>query len=302
MSHWAERMNNIIDIFSPDFLLKNSLYVSVIVGLVCPLSGIYLVLRRMVFLGVALPQISSLGIALALSLHIWLGHSDAFHGEEQKSLIYAGAIGLSLIAIVWLASSGTKNHIYSESRLGAVYAVALAGSILILAKCPVAEQGWLNLLKGEIVSVSDTDLRLTLIGMGLITFCLWRFNREFTLISFDPEMAITLKKNILFWDLFLFLLIGTTIAIAVITVGPLVAFGFIVIPPLIVRNWVKSMRGYIIFSSLTGGVSAFIGFIFAYKYDLPIGASDITLLGAILIVSLLIKTISRITLRFRRHA
>ncbi|MGC8829326.1 MAG: metal ABC transporter permease [Verrucomicrobiia bacterium] len=278
-----------IEIFSPDFLLRNSLYVSVIVGLVCPLAGIYLVLRRMVFLGVALPQISSLGIAIALSVHIWLGHSDAFHGEEQKTLIYAGAIGLSLISIIWLAFSESKKQIYSESRLGAVYAIALAASILILAKCPVAERGWLNLLKGEIVSVSNADLWLTVIGLGVVIFCFWRFNREFTLISFDPEMAITLKKNILLWDLFLFLLIGTTIAIAVLTVGPLVAFGFTVIPPLITRLYVKSMRNFMILSSLTSGLAALIGFIIAYKYDLPVGALDVTLLGAVLIATSLIK-------------
>ncbi|MGC8886320.1 MAG: metal ABC transporter permease [Verrucomicrobiia bacterium] len=278
-----------IEIFSPDFLLRNSLYVSVIVGLVCPLAGIYLVLRRMVFLGVALPQISSLGIAIALSVHIWLGHSDAFHGEEQKTLIYAGAIGLSLISIIWLAFSESKKQIYSESRLGAVYAIALAASILILAKCPVAERGWLNLLKGEIVSVSNADLWLTVIGLGVVILCFWRFNREFTLISFDPEMAITLKKNILLWDLFLFLLIGTTIAIAVLTVGPLVAFGFTVIPPLITRLYVKSMRNFMILSSLTSGLAALIGFIIAYKYDLPVGALDVTLLGAVLIATSLIK-------------
>ncbi|MGB9602185.1 MAG: metal ABC transporter permease [Limisphaerales bacterium] len=278
-----------IEIFSPDFLLRNSLYVSVIVGLVCPLAGIYLVLRRMVFLGVALPQISSLGIAIALSVHIWLGHSDAFHGEEQKTLIYAGAIGLSLISIIWLAFSESKKQIYSECRLGAVYAIALAASILILAKCPVAERGWLNLLKGEIVSVSNADLWLTVIGLGVVILCFWRFNREFTLISFDPEMAITLKKNILLWDLFLFLLIGTTIAIAVLTVGPLVAFGFTVIPPLITRLYVKSMRNFMILSSLTSGLAALIGFIIAYKYDLPVGALDVTLLGAVLIATSLIK-------------
>ncbi|MGC8744787.1 MAG: metal ABC transporter permease [Verrucomicrobiia bacterium] len=286
-------MNTIIEIFSPEFLLRNSLYVSLIIGLVCPVAGIYLVLRRMVFLGVALPQVSSLGIAIALSVHIWLGHSDSLHGEEQKTLIYAGAIGLSLISIILFAFTETKKQTYSESRLGAIYAITLATSIIILAKCPIAEQGWLNLLKGEIVSVSTTDLWLTIIGLGLVTLCFWRFNREFTLVSFDPEMAITLNKNILLWDLFLFLLIGTTIAIAVLTVGPLVAFGFTVIPPLITRLYVKSMRGFIILSSLTGGISALIGFIIAYKYDLPVGAMDVSLLGVILIIMSVIKIISK---------
>jgi ABC-type Mn2+/Zn2+ transport system permease subunit len=62
--------------------------------------------------------------------------------------------------------SEKQNQIYSESRLGAVYAIGLAASILILAKCPVAEQGWMNLLKGEIIAVSDSDLWVTILGLG----------------------------------------------------------------------------------------------------------------------------------------
>jgi ABC-type Mn2+/Zn2+ transport system permease subunit len=90
------------------------------------------------------------------------------------------------------------------------------------------------------------------------------------------------------------LLIGATIAIAVLVVGPLVAFGFIIIPPLISRIMVKSMRGFICFSSFIGGVCAFSGFALAYKYDLPVGALDITLLGVILILTFLFKDIFKL--------
>ncbi|HON08454.1 MAG TPA: metal ABC transporter permease [Verrucomicrobiota bacterium] len=294
-------MNSMMEILSADFLLRNSLYVSVAIGLICPIIGVYIILRRMVFLGIALPQISSFGIALVLSIHIWFGHANPTHYGEQNIMIYAGAIGLSLIAIIWLAFSEKQNQIYSESRLGAVYAIGLAASILILAKCPVAEQGWMNLLKGEIISVSNADLWLTIFGLGIVVFCFWRFNREFTLVSFDREMAITLKKNVLLWDLLLFLLIGATIAIAVLVVGPLVAFGFIIIPPLISRGLVKSMRGFIFFSSLIGGVCAFLGFMLAYKYDLPVGALDITLLGVILILTFLFKDIFKLFVKLRKN-
>ena len=49
-------MNLVREIFSPDFLFRNSVYISLLVGLVCPLLGVYLILRRLIFMGVALPQ------------------------------------------------------------------------------------------------------------------------------------------------------------------------------------------------------------------------------------------------------
>jgi len=56
-------MSTLVEILSPDFLLRDALVGSVLVGIVCPLVGAYFVLRRMIFLGVALPQLSAAGIA-----------------------------------------------------------------------------------------------------------------------------------------------------------------------------------------------------------------------------------------------
>jgi ABC-type Mn2+/Zn2+ transport system permease subunit len=282
-------MSVLNEILSPDFLLRNSLYISILAGLVCPIAGVYLVLRRMVFLGIALPQISSLGIAVALTIHALYGvHLDT-HAAEEKVLAYAGALGFSLIAIILLSFAETRSKSNSESRLGAVYVIAMALSILILAQCPNAEKGWLNLLKGEIIAISDTDLIISAIGFGIVIICFLLFNREFTLMSFDREMALALRKNVVFWDVFLFVLLGTIIAVSVISVGPLVAFGFAIIPPLIVRHHVSSIRAFIVFSSLCGVVGAFCGFIISYKNDLPLGPTDVVLLGIAAVISYLCR-------------
>ena len=58
-------MNTLVEMLSPGFLLREALIGSVLVGCLCPLVGVYFVLRRMIFLGVALPQLSAAGIALA---------------------------------------------------------------------------------------------------------------------------------------------------------------------------------------------------------------------------------------------
>jgi ABC-type Mn2+/Zn2+ transport system permease subunit len=62
-------VTTLIEILSPDFLLRQALIGSVLVGLICRLVGVYFVLRRMIFLGVALPQVSAAGIAFAALVH-----------------------------------------------------------------------------------------------------------------------------------------------------------------------------------------------------------------------------------------
>ncbi len=274
-------MHTLIEILSFDFLLRNSVYVSLLVGFACPLVGIYLVLRRLIFLGVALPQVSSTGIAFALSMHVWIGQGMETHGEDQRLLALTGSIAFTLGAILWLSLMEKRGRGLVEGRLGTAYVVATATSILLLAKCPVAERGWLNLLKGEIIAISNTDLVITCVTFFIVLAALWLFNKEFMLVSFDPEMAITLKRKVVGWDLSLFLLIGFTVAIAVLSVGPLIAFGFLLIPPLIARQFAGNMRQLAISSSLIGGVSALIGFCLAYEYDLPVGPTDVALLGVL---------------------
>jgi ABC-type Mn2+/Zn2+ transport system permease subunit len=94
-------------------------------------------------------------------------------------------------------------------------------------------------------------------------------------------MAITLGKNVVFWDALLYLLIGLTVSMAVLSVGPLIAFGFLLIPPLTAHLFARNMRQFTVLAALVGGASSFVGFWLAYQWDLPVGPTDVVLLGLI---------------------
>ena len=275
-------MDTLRQILSPDFLLRNSVYTSVLVGFACPLVGVFLVMRRLVFMGVTLPQISSTGVAIALSLPLWFG----FHLQEHSSsgahaLAFAGSITFSLVAILVLAFLERRGRGQPEGRLGAGYVVAGALNILLLAKNPYGEIGWLDLLKGEVITISNFDLVLTAVMLMLVIAALGCFYKELILASFDRVMAITLGKNVVFWDVLLYLLIGLTVSMAVLSVGPLIAFGFLLLPALVAHLFARNMRQFLALASFIGGAAAFLGFWAAYQYDLPVGPTDVVLLGGI---------------------
>jgi ABC-type Mn2+/Zn2+ transport system permease subunit len=169
----------------------------------------------------------------------------------------------------------------SEGRLGSAYVVAAASSILLLSKNRYAEVGWLDLMKGEIITIDNVDLIMTAASLAVVVVALALFHRELLLVSFDRAMAITLGKNVVVWDALLYLLIGLTVSMAVLSVGPLIAFGFLLIPALTAHLFAANMRQFTIFASLLGGVVSFIGFCIAYRYDLPVGPADVVLLGVI---------------------
>ena len=269
-------------IISPDFLLRNTIYTSVLVGFACPVVGVFLLVRRLVFMGVALPQISSTGVAIALSLPMWLGFKLSEHSSHSAhTLAFIGSITFTLSAILILAILERRGGGQPEGRLGTAYVVSAALSILLLSKNPYGEIGWLDMLKGEIITISDFDLGLTAATLSVVIAVLALFHKEFLLVSFDREMAIILRKKVVFWDALLYILIGITVSMAVLSVGPLIAFGFLLIPALAAHLFGRNMHRFTMIASLIGGVAAFVGFCIAYQLDLPVGPTDVVLLGVI---------------------
>lgn len=287
-------MDTLREILDPEFLLRNSVYMSLLIGLACPLVGVYLVLRRMVFLGVALPQISSCGIACAFALHSWnIIQHDQF---GENILAFIGSTVFTLMTLIVLAILDKRGG-FVQGRIGTVYVLAGAWSILLLVLNPYGEHGLLQRLKGEIIAVTTVDLVAKSIAFGLVLLLLFCFRKELLLVSFDREMAVTLKKNVMAWDGVLYLLIGLTVSIAVLTVGPLVTFGFLILPPLMARLVARKMWQLFVLSGGIGVVTAFFGFAIALNYDLPVGATDVALLGGVYLVLFVVTKLIRLVRR-----
>jgi len=278
-------MNQLLMILSPSFLLHHALYGSVVVGFVCPLVGVYFLLRRLVFWGVALPEVSAAGIAFAFMLQGFGWHLMTSGEAGEKHLAIVGSVLFTAAAILLLAYFDQHSHGPSEGRVGALYALASAGAILFLVWNASGETEMLGLLKGEIVSISETDFHAMLNIFCAVFICMFLFQKEFLLVSYDRDMAVTLGRNVLFWDILLYFLVGLTISLGVMTVGPLVIFGFLVIPPMAALPWARGMTSFSIGASLIGGFSAFMGFFLSYHYDLPLAPVVVCVAWAILVLS-----------------
>jgi len=268
---------------SADFLLRNALIGSVVVGLVCPLVGVYFVLRRMIFLGVALPQLSAAGVAFAFLLKSMAGAHQ--HGEAaERALALVGSLGFAFVGLVVLAALERRGRETLEARIGIAYAFAAAASILFVSADPYGEAEMTHLLRGDIVTTTPSSLRLLVGVLGAVALVLLALRKELLLVSFDRDMAVVLGKRAALWDTLLYLLIGVTISFGVMTAGPLVTFGFLVVPPLAARLMTRHMLAFSIVAAVFGAVTAFAGFFVAYRFDLPLGPTDVALASTGLVV------------------
>ena len=277
-------MSALTDMLSPTFLLRDALIGSVLVGVVCPLVGVYFVLRRMIFLGVALPQLSAAGIAFSFVAYRLVVGMHEPGTVSERSLAMVGSLAFTLGGILVLTAFERRGRETVEARIGVTYAIAAALTILFLALDPHGDAEMVNLLKGDILATTRTSLNLLVGVLGAVVVVLFAFRKEFLLVSFDRDLAVVFGKRVALWDGLLYLMIGTTISLGVMTAGPLVTFGFLVVPTLTARLLTSRMLTFSLVAAGLGGVAAFGGFYGAYRLDLPLGPAEVALASALLVV------------------
>ena len=276
-------MSTLSDILSSGFLLRDALLGSVLVGFVCPLVGVYFLLRRMIFLGVALPQVSAAGIAGAFLLYSLFVGPHAALGGGERLLAVAGSAIVTIAATLILALLERRGRERVEARIGATYAIAAAATMLVLAKDPHGDAEIVGLLKGDILATTSASLNVMLVTFGAATLALFVFRKELLLVSFDRDLALVFGKRAGLWDVVLYLVIAVVISLGVMAAGPIATFGFLVLPPLTVRLITRRMLSFSVGSGLLGAASAFVGFYCAYRYDVPLAPAEIAVASVALL-------------------
>jgi ABC-type Mn2+/Zn2+ transport system permease subunit len=268
------------DLFSPSFLLFPAFAGSAVLAIVCPLVGAHLLLRRRMFLGLTLPQIAACGVAFTF----WMSHAAGLsHGTvSERFLATLGSLVFTLAGMGLLAYLDRHATGAPEGRLAAAYAFASALTVLFVVFNPAGELEILNLLKGEVIALSVGELQFMALVFAVICAALVLFRREFLLNSFDRDLSFLLTGGSVQWGLWLYVLCGVCIAIGVIMAGPLLVFGFMVLPPLVSRALANGMGAFFILAAVFGLLTAVGGFYFSVRLDLPLGPTDVTL-GCLLV-------------------
>lgn len=273
-------MIDFLEYFHPAHLLFPALLGSSMMSVAFPLIGAQLILRRAVFLGLTLPQIAAAGVACAF----WLQQTGILPtlGGDEHRLAMIGSLIFTLLGMGISASLEPRSGGSTELRLAAAYLLASALTILFIVVNPAGELAILSMLKGEVIALTQSEIEILAVVFGVVLASLILFRREFLLTSFDPDLAFLLKGSNLIWSMLLYVLAGIGIAVGVIMAGPLLVFGFLVLPPLAARPWVGGMTSFLWLSSLLGLLMAILGFYFSVALDLPLGPTDVAL-GCLLV-------------------
>jgi ABC-type Mn2+/Zn2+ transport system permease subunit len=233
------------------------------------LMGVYLSVRRVVFLGLVLANAATVGAALA----------QVFGWPSEVSAVLA-----TLTAALCLGALPGSRNVAAESVMGWAYAAAAAATVLILAGA-AAEADTLHLLYGNVLAVSTSHA----IGLGVVAIVIVSvhvmYSPRFLLVTFDAEAAHVAGVHTRLWSVLLSLAIGVATAATVHELGALLTFALLTLAPMASLLVTRRVHSTFLMAAVIGSGAVTAGLIVAYQCDLPpgptsVGVLVITVLGA----------------------
>src|SRR5712691_3168908 len=242
--------------------------------------GLHVVQRGIIFIDIAMAQMASLGICLAV----------LFHLDLQSWTTFGIALGFSLIGGAIFSVTGKRSsQIPQEAVIGISYVVAAAAAVLLLSRAAEGDEEIKNMLVGNILLVTPREVweRFALfLAVGLLHFIL---RKNFLLVSFNRDAAYVKGLRVRWWDFLFYAAFGLVVTSFVRIAGVLLVFSYLIVPAVCGINLAGSLSrrlliGWLI--ALIGGV----GWLFlSFWWDLPSGAAIVCTFGALLILVSLIS-------------
>jgi zinc transport system permease protein len=268
-------------------ILKNGILACLLASVVSAFLGIYVLVRRMVFVSAALSQVSALGVAFAFLGGSLLGLDLGEGIHHTMPLIFAG------LAASFLAVQTSEKKITRESLLGIGYVLPAGLVLLILDKMAGETHEIDNILFGNTVFVPTgllIFLLLTVIAVLLIHLI---FYKEFVFVAFDPDSARAGGLSTVLYNQIFFLTVAVTISVSISAIGALPVFGFMVMPAAAALMLTDYLKRAFLLSIGFGAASALIGFYLSFLYSLPTGPAMLATCAVWLIPGTLQRIVKR---------
>jgi zinc transport system permease protein len=253
---------------------RESILGALVLALGCSVLGVYVVLRRIVFVGAALAQLSSAGVGLA----VFLASAGLGLGWLTEELTISLAV--TMAGVAFFGYQAGRNRIPADAGLGVAFVVAGGASVLLVARSATADIYDL-FFGGDILLISIEEIRVLIVVVASVLAVHALFFKQFLFVSYDPEMAATLGYRVVAWDLLLYMTFGIVITLAMQSVGVLLVFSYLVLPGVTGLLLGRRLRAVFAGSMVTATAGTLLGFVASVLFDLPSGASIIVAMGVL---------------------
>lgn len=267
------------DFFQYDFL-RYTFLTGLLIGVIAPLLGTFIVVRRLSLIADALSHVTLAGIAFGLMIEkLFL---------ITLSPLYSG-MAFSVIGSILIEKLRTVYKAYQELAIPIILSGGVGLSVIFIAVADGFNTDLFNYLFGSVSAVSQTDF-LTILGISIfIILVVTLFYKELFTLSFDEEHARISGIHAKRIHLLFIVLTALVIAASIRIVGVLLVSALMTLPVAASMRLAKGFKQMMFLSIIFGEISVMLGLISGYYLNIPPGGTIVVVAISILLISIGLK-------------
>jgi len=267
-------------------LFPDAVMAGVVIAAVCAVLGVFVILKRIVFIGIALSEVAACGIAAAMiaGVHPFVG---------------AGLLTLAAVAV--LAYPFEVNRLPRDAILGITFVLASSLSILLVARSGFGLHDVRSLLYGDLILTSRQDLAIILIALVPALAAVLAFLRPMLHTFMDRDGARVLGIRVVLWELLFFFALGLAVSAASKVAGALLVFCYLVVAPSTALLISRRLGVVLALAVLLAVASTLGGLTWAVARDLPANQTIAVAACGLFGLALLGAGVRRLSYRLRRR-
>ncbi len=273
------------EMLSYDFM-QRALLAAVLVGLVAPLVGVFLVQRRLSLIGDGMGHVALAGVAVGLLTNV---------APVWTALV---AAVLAAVAIELIRASGRTQ---GDVALAVIFYGGIAAGVVIISKSSQGTPANLTAyLFGAITTVKASDLWVFAVLAVLVILTTWLLRPRLFAVASDEEYARAMGMPVLALNIALAVLTAVTVVVSMRIVGLLLISALMIVPNAAAQLLGSSFRTTMRWAVVIGLVCSVGGVVLSYQADTPSGGT-IVVLAILVFVAASIGRAVVTRVRAKRH-
>lgn len=270
------------DILQLDFL-RNTFFTGILIGIIAPLLGSFIVVRRLSLLADALSHVTLAGIAFGLLI-------------EKRFAIplitpFYGGLGFSVIGSLLIEKLRSVYKAYQELGIPIILSGGVGLSVIFISLANGFNNDLFNYLFGSVSAVGQNDLYTILIIALLVFVIILLFYKELVALSFDEEHATVSGIHSKRIHFIFIILTALVIAASIRIVGVLLVSALMTLPVASAMRLAKGFKQMVVISIVLGEIAVIGGLISGYYFNIPPGGTIVVISIFILLIILSLNKI-----------
>lgn len=258
--------------------MQRAFVAALVVGSLCSTIGIYVVLRKLSFIGDGIAHASFAGIVVAY-----------LRGVD----FYLGAAVVAVLTGLGIGYVNRRARVSLDTAIGVLFTGTFAFGVFLMSRLPTYSVDLQGFLFGNILAVSRADIVLIVVLAALVFVVLAVLYRPLLYISFDPVVAEASGIPVAFVHYVLLVLLALTIVVSLEAVGIVLVAALLVTPAATAYQLTRRFRRMLALSVAIGAVCSVTGLYLSYYLHAASGATIVLLVTFVFFVAMLTRTLRR---------